>query len=314
MSMQAMNAEAASFAGAVSSKLGEFQKQFGRGGRSADYKDLQGSLDRMEAAVEDAIAKDQEEASSFWNELKMALRDGFDYPRKKREFDNSVNALVSDTREKKALLSSLVSSEGIPKLKIPDELQDISAQWDGARARTDEAAAVIPQLKDIEGWGGDAHQQYQTMTSVQVEALKEYREFPKHMADGYHQMGLLNAAVLGALYDCVEVVLRQSQDFPAAGANEYYVRAAAMCGALRHSLDQLEKILELPDDAAAELKELLDTVQEAPVVLPHEGWPHGIEQAGQEAGDTRGPGGARPAGPVVPIVDGPGETDDGVDR
>lgn len=304
---------AADFAGSVSSQLSQYKQQFGGGGRGAEYKKIPDILDQLEAALDSAISTDEAHAGGFWSEMKMFMRDGFNYWSEKKRFDNDVNDLVSTARSLMAEIRSLVEAEAEPKIPVPDDVMDIATRWDQVANATQTVSGTIPKLKNIDNWSGTAYEQYQTMADVQIEATKEYGNLPGLLAQAFKDTADLNKAVLSVVHERLSGALANSQMCYAAPDGRFYVNTANVSSALQTCATNLPDALDAGEAAAEAMAEAIADSRSATVVI-QSGWPSGTAQAGQQAGDTAAQHVPTPVVVDDPVGSQPGTPAEGVDR
>lgn len=245
-----------------------------------DYKNLPSNAEALRTSLDTAVRMDEQQVTSFWEEVKEAFQHGVNYFSDREAFKQRCQAIVDDAHEQLRKVEGSVAQ--LKKfLGIPERLTGEFHEWS---AHAHELKAIIDPIPDygqIPNWHGPASNEYLTMTEVQVQACNELFPRAKNMAETLHIAESLNYGVLSGANSNIQTALGHMQQCVVVPEGRFYVNTAR-CGAVLSQLaGLLDEILKLADAPSGQLKARLQDVESSASVL-RSGWPSGSSQQGQE--------------------------------
>ncbi|GAA4888504.1 hypothetical protein GCM10025789_00930 [Tessaracoccus lubricantis] len=286
-------------------------------GVSADR--LQGAVDSLEAAAEWAIAADERDSTSWWDEFLQVVEHGFDYLRDKREFEARCAELVASlrraVREVRENMRAVRESAG----HVPDELEANAAQWLEEAGRVEAVRNRISGLRQISGWVSTASHSYTARSIVQDGATQELGGMASSMAKAISHIALFNRALFLVMYREIQATTQAIRRLQP-GAKGYHYRRVANALQL---LDDLRRNLRNAQvgrpvrDSSAELGGQVAQCLSSPQLLQPGTWPSGGAQASVPPAPTDSVPDPDEAESLVDDPVGPqgaGQEQDGVER
>lgn len=285
----------------------------------AEFTQADAALSSVDVALEAAISRDKGEAERWWGAEVWDWLTNREYRQEKGDFDNRVNELVARARD--ALTESrgvLNNRFGVHK-EAPANLTEDSMRWRKQHAEVDGVLAAMQKLSPVEGWSGDAANDYGSAVEVQVGAVKELQGVMRAAADGAYRGALLNRALFAiAANSIIELKGLADVDLPG-GDGVFYLRTARWGDYLVQLPGVLNSVANLDNvrDALTMLNQQLGKALTMAELLQAGQWPTGTEAAGTVPADI---GSAVSGNPIsdtnfdVPNSDTPGVCTDGARR
>lgn len=248
--------------------------------KDSDYKSLPENARKLRSSLEAAVRMDEQQVTSFWDEVKEVFQHGWNYLNDRREFEARCREIVDDAYEQLKTVESHV--EVLKKsLGIPERLTGEFHEWSSHARELKAIIDPIPDYGQIPNWHGPASNEYLTMTEVQVQACNELLPRAKNMAETLHVAESMNYGVLSGANSNIETVLGHMQQCVPIPEGRFYVNTARCGRALSQLAMLLGEVLKLADAPSDQLQARLQDVKSSASVL-HSGWPTGSSQHGQE--------------------------------
>lgn len=252
------------------------------------FYELKRASDSIRPKVTAAIERDRDEAESFWANLRAAVTHGWNYGDERARFDQTVGELVRRAETATGQIEQRVAGK-FEQFKLhPGKLDGDARGW---RKRAAEAERLVRQLagmSPVDGWSGDAADQYAEAVSVQVSAVNELAGVMHGAATGAEQGANLHRWLFALARSAVdEAVTMGDVDRPASGGM-YYLRTAWWGDVLTGVPDVLDQIANLDnvEEAIEYLSSQLDQSLSIANLLGPGAWPTGTDAAGIPPADT----------------------------
>lgn len=236
------------------------------------YRQLMGSLERVEASARHSLEADRIDAQTG---LGLFIRNILSFGPRGREFAARRDELTSDVEHMLQRLRVVIATRAQPNLPVPDELQRLAQQWRQVAESAKTIEDRVPRLARVEGWSGQASSDYGTMVRQQIRATEELRPLPGIIAQTYMTCSNLNKAALSA----VERQLRHTQLSGRMGdiiprPFGLFPRAMHWRGVLTRLMPKLEEMMLSPVAGSRHVSSRLRQANESATVV-REGWPTG---------------------------------------
>lgn len=252
------------------------------------FYELKRASDSIRPKVAAAIERDRGEAESFWANLRAAVTHGWNYGQERARFDGTVADLVRRAENATGQIEQRVAGR-FEEFKLhPGKLDGDARAW---RKRAAEAERLVRQLagmSPVDGWTGDAADQYAEAVTVQVSAVNELSGVMHGAATGAEQGANLHRWLFALARNAVdEAVTMGDVDRPASGGM-YYLRTAWWGDVLTGVPDVLDQIANLDnvEEAIEYLSSQLDQSLSIANLLGPGTWPTGTDAAGTPPADT----------------------------
>lgn len=260
------------------------------------YPDLASSISSMRSALEGAIAKDRAEAESFWAHLASVIKNGFDYFKKKREFDAQVAGLIERARGAVSDAEAVVNGPFQEKQNAARDLEGYRTTWLEESRKALLQKGKLSELSNVEGWEGLSATNYVTAVEIQVQAMSELSGIMQSAARGADQAALFNKVLMSAAVTAVRDYQAKA-DVDRPGGNGIYYLRTANWGDYITLLPSVLTQIAWAEPVAGPVGQLgvkLDQTLHSTALLEEGSWPGGTSAAGVPAANT---------GNVVPSPD-----------
>lgn len=259
--------------------------------QGCDYSEVESRLSELRAAVEQAMQRDDNEASGFWFELGRIAKHGFNYAAERARFYAQADALKSSTTAELVKVEHLCRSILGIHASAPAELLAAQQEWKG---RANEVRAMQARARALQnglsGWQGPSRENYETAAGVQVAALEELQGVMLSTGESCAAGALLNEALFFHFKEALSGAIRRIRSAPGAAGDQYYLRTAtakAECLALVSQLPKYRNGGPAAGSVSTLAKQCVTTIT-MPNLLQAGQWPTGTQGAGVDPADTSG--------------------------
>lgn len=270
----------------ASGALDDVHKAFGKEVFTGDSAATLGGLRKLREdvqgarrAVEAAIRMDESQATTFWQEVGQFFEHGVGYLADKARFEAEAQELVANTRENLDNLERAVQ----PAIDVVDNdlepLRSAIATWAQVADTSNKVANEVEPLGMVEGWSGQAADQYGSSASKQIETAGEFPSLPMGYRRLLDRVLSLNLAVAGDIQSQVTAVQTKASKCFAAAEGQFYVNTANANRALIESLKGLQTAYE----QARMTQEALGvefTEEGQSSIMVRTGWPGAVHGGG----------------------------------
>lgn len=281
-------------------------------GDDKTYADLSAAVSSMKDRLDAAVAQDKKEADSFWVNFGQVFDDGLNYFKRKREFDEQVATLTDRAYGAYDDVKAAVEDGFSGHAGVADDLDASWALWLDRATKANTQIGDLKQLQALDGWTGQASQEYGKSVGVQIEAMKELVGIMTAAAEGASQGAKLNRTLMTAAHMAVEDYAAKADVDRPGGSGMYYNRTANWGDYLVMLPSVLNQIASAApvEGPISTLNQQLREALQTPALLKQGSWPEGTSAAGVPAADT---GGVVPSADEVYVpVDVPSSTTPGV--
>lgn len=227
--------------------------------------------DRLDAAV----ARDRDEAASFWTKFLQGLENPFDYARHRAEFEAKGEGNVDAARQWLARVQEHVE-KARAHAEVPGELEAAAAVWAEKALGVRQLGSSITRLQHLPGWQGPSAGEYGQVSVVQANATSELGGVAEAMSQALSALASLNQASFRLATDLINGA-RDQIPLAAAGGGYFYTRshrAAAVLAQLENNLSAINKATVI-NPAVTELNGEVTSTLNAPALLSPGAWPAG---------------------------------------
>ncbi|TRY18074.1 hypothetical protein FOJ82_08430 [Tessaracoccus rhinocerotis] len=261
-----------------------------------EYSQAREEISSLRAAVNAAIQQDEAEASSFWTELSRLGRHTFNYFSERQRFNQQAAQAKASALAALAQVENFCNSNVAPHANVPARLTSDAAEWTMRSRQVRAMYNRAKRLTNVEGWSGEAREQYSAAAAVQANALSELEGVMVSTAAGAGAGATLNRAIFYVVGKAVRVATSRIKSAPGSNGDQYYLRTATATNECRSLLFELAGAVSgkvAAGSANALSSELAKTIT-LPNLLEVGSWPTGTSAAGRapaNTGDTVDPDG-----------------------
>lgn len=256
-----------------------------------DYSQLEQRVSELRSAVQQAMQRDDNEASGFWFELGRLARHGFNYGAEKSRFYAQANQLKASAMAELVKVESGCATIIGVHAGVPAELMAAREDWN-KRAR--EVSAMRARARSLQsglaGWQGPSRTNYEIAAGVQVAALEELEGVMMSTGESCAAGALVNKALFFHFGQAVSQAASRIRSAPGASGDQYYLRTAtakAECLALVSQLPKYRNGGPAAGSVSTLAKQCVSTIT-MPNLLQAGQWPTGTQGAGVNPADTAG--------------------------
>lgn len=253
-----------------------------------EFSEARAEVVKLRRAVENAIQRDENDASGFWFEMGRLGRHTLNYFAEKNRFEAEARMLKIQAFQALERVENLVEERVAKHASVPAHLNSDADGWDDRAERVKNMQQTAQRLQNVEGWSGDARSQYTTAAAVQSNALLELEGVMQSTAAGARAGALLNRAIFYVVGKDVRLAAGRINGAQGSGSGQYYTRTAKArneCGVLLFELAHAISG-EVAGGSSKNLSSELSNTISMPNLLQVGAWPTGTQGAGQTAADT----------------------------
>lgn len=206
---------------------------------------IRAAVQRVREAVEAAIARDEAQDSTFWQEMAQVFEHGVGYFEDKRRFEAEARQLVDSTREN---LRHLEEATRWPMEVAEEHIAQLDAAircWRDVLTASMNAHRTVEPLDVVEGWSGQAADEYGASAAKQAEAAREFVKLPESYRRLLREVRAMNLGVLGEIHGRLQgVAMAAVGECRVGGDDRFYVDTANANQALIAALKFLRQVYD----------------------------------------------------------------------
>lgn len=250
-----------------------------------DFSNVTAARDALGTAINEMIRLDEEEANSFWAELRATLTTWpWEREAERNRFNAAVNDIVTGIRGNFRTIDWVVEDARARAAHIPDELYSSARDWDAASNRVGSIRTDINGLKSLQGWSGESADGYQASNTVQGNATEELTGVTQSVANTLVSLANFNCAIFqnAASYLGTTTQTVQATRSLRGGNGQYYIRSATFQSAISNCALSIVRVMAQDSIAgpAQTLADALNKALQSPALLaPGTPWPSGGAKA-----------------------------------
>lgn len=256
--------------------------------QTATFLELDNQIKAADAALKTAIERDRSEAEGFWKDVIRRALNPLSYGEAQANFEIAVGNLKARAEGFIAQAQSTVTQRFGPHQNKPDQLDADAEDWISRSQEARKLASGLATMSPVDGWTGDAADEYGKAVQVQRNAMMELSGVMQGAGLGAKQGSLLNQVMFALGKNTIEAAMNEADvDLP--GGGDYYYRRTAWWGDVFQGVpDVLEQILGLTNLQAAIdlLNQQLDASLTVAQLLEQGSWPTGVDAADVPPGNT----------------------------
>lgn len=244
---------------------------------------MRGEVRTLRSKLEDAIAADRREASTYLLDLNLGAASTWP-----SDFTSRANALVDSANTAMAGVESLCDGELRKNAPVPRRLEEDAEAWRSRSGAVRDKVLECAKQRNIPDWSGDAKDAYVTAVLVQEAALEELQGVMDSTAQGCDAGAVLNRAIFYAVGQAVIGATSAVRTGSGGFGSSYYLRTAHAIPVLEALVGQIERACsgEVVDGSASLLASEMRATVSMPKVLSEGRWPTGTSAAGIEPAAT----------------------------